>query len=270
MVGTRRAATLVAAAVCSSTAFLLLLPTSAVADNSLVDDVDQALDETVDDATEVVADSVDDVTEVVADSVDDVTVVGESVDDVTSVVADPVSDANGAAATAGGHIGDATNDAVGPINGTEQSGTPASGGQGRESGGGTGPAAGEDREREITRAAGDSERQGRRGATDEWVWNPSDRLELLAGNVPVDAATIVATEGSDDVDPCRDDASLVCLGLLYGIGRYAKAFSNVLGVVATTGVGIVGLAILAFALGTMGSAALAASRTRSGGAVARL
>jgi hypothetical protein len=260
MVGTRRAATLVAAVVCSSTALLLLLPTSAVADDSLVDDVDTALDETVDDATEVVADSVDDVTEVV----------GESVDDVTSVVADSVSDANGAATTTGGHIGDATNDAVGPINeGTEQSGTPGSGGQGRESGGGAEPAADEHREREITRATGDGERQGQRGATDEWVWSPSDRLELLEGNVPVGPATIVATEGNDD-DPCHDDASLVCLGLLYGIGRYAKAFSNVLGVVATTGVGIAGLAVLALALGTMGSAALAASRTRSGGAVARL
>jgi hypothetical protein len=289
---TRRGASLVVAIVCSSTALVLFAPASAFADDPLVENVDVALDDplvedvdadlngTVDDATEVVGDPVDDATEVVGDPVDDASevvgdpvddaaeVVGDPVDEVTDPVADPISDANGLATTAGDGVVATSNDAAGQIGQTSnQSAGHSPTGPAGGSGGEARDAFVDDAEGKNGGATRQRERDAQPGEAEGWVWKPSDRLQLVrangSGNVP---AVVVATAG-EDADPCRDDASLVCLGLLYEIGRYARSLSAVFGVVATTGVGIIGLMAIALALGTTGSAALVASRGRSAAAL---
>ena len=64
-------------------------------------------------------------------------------------------------------------------------------------------------------------------------------------------------------DPCELDQRLVCLGLLFGLGEFADTGARVLGdVLASTGVGVIGLMALTAMLLIAGSAALAASSRR--------
>ena len=63
-------------------------------------------------------------------------------------------------------------------------------------------------------------------------------------------------------DPCESDESLVCLGLLYGLGDLADVGAKVITSLAQTGVGVLGLAALALLLAIAGSSAIAASSRR--------
>jgi hypothetical protein len=65
----------------------------------------------------------------------------------------------------------------------------------------------------------------------------------------------------EPVDPCDRDPQLVCLGLLYGLGEFADASSEFLGM-ALTGLAALPLLLLAFGLAVVGSGALAAGRRR--------
>jgi len=65
-------------------------------------------------------------------------------------------------------------------------------------------------------------------------------------------------------DPCLDDSSLVCLGLLFGLGGVADTGADVLGVLVRTGGAVVVLAAIALFLAILGAAALAASFHRFG------
>jgi hypothetical protein len=303
-VASRHFPRLVAAVVCVSTALTLSLALPAAADDPLgdvVEEAESAIDDPVADATGSVSDSVDAVSEVVSDpttagdAVDDVTNTtdgaGDAVDEVVTnttdgagdAVDEVVADTTGGASETVADVGDALNDANGSVNGvTGQAGgsTPIA------SDGSTGPALGStggssgSSDGATLRGGPDGDRQ-RVGGTDrkdrartdapgarDWVWEPADRLESTWANIPVGARVEHAAVG-DEKDPCLDDPALACLGILFGMGRYAQYFSSVLGVVATTGIGVVALIAVALALGTSGSAALVAAHGRSAATAGR-
>jgi amino acid transporter len=60
-------------------------------------------------------------------------------------------------------------------------------------------------------------------------------------------------------DPCVADPSLVCLGLLFGIGDFSDAGAEVLGALALTGIGILLVLAVAGGLLLLGSTALVVS-----------
>jgi hypothetical protein len=67
-----------------------------------------------------------------------------------------------------------------------------------------------------------------------------------------------------EVDPCEEDPGLACLGLLFGIGEFAEAGGNVLGLfLAGTGVVLRGLIVIAFALLFAGIVALSIAPRRA-------
>ena len=67
-----------------------------------------------------------------------------------------------------------------------------------------------------------------------------------------------------EVDPCEDDPGLACLGLLFGIGEFAEAGKEILGLfLAATGVALRGLIVLAFALLLAGVIALSIAPRRA-------
>jgi hypothetical protein len=262
----------VAAVVGASTAFTLFLAGPAAADDPLggvVDQTEDAIDSTVSDTTQVVGETVDGASDVVSDPTTADPAVGDVVADSTAGVRDTVT-------AVGDAVGDAnvsTNEAVG---GASQVGdasieTDSSAGSAYSSGGGSGDSTAGDLD-------GDRQRDGENGRKDasradeirdqEWVWKPADRLESTWENVPVGMRAEQVAVG-DENDPCHDDPALVCLGILYEMGRYAKIVTSVLGVLATTGIGVVGLMAMALALGMSGSAGLVASRRRSAAAASR-
>jgi hypothetical protein len=275
-------AKLFAAVVGASTAFTLFLAGPAAADDPLggvVDQTEDAIDSTVSDTTQVVGETVD-TTQVVGETVDgasDVASEPTTADDaVGDVVADStagVRDTVTAVGDAVGEVNASTNEAVG---GASQVGdasieTDSSAGSAYSTGGGTGDST-------AGSLDGDRARDGENGSKDrsradeigdqEWIWDPADRLESTWESVPV-WMRVEQVAVSDESDPCNDDPALVCLGILYEMGRYAKIVTSVLGALATTGIGFVGLMAMALALGTSGSAALVASRRRSAAAAAR-
>jgi hypothetical protein len=256
----------VAAVVGASTAFTLFMAGPAAADDPLggvVDQTEDAIDSTVTDTTEVVEETVDTVSEVVSDPTTADNAVGDVVADSTSGVGDTVT-------AVGETVGDAnasTNQAVG---GASQVGdtsiqTDSSAGSAYGTSGGSGDGTSGSLE-------GDQQRDGEKGRKDrsradeigdqQWIWEPADRLESTWENVPVGMRVEQVAVGNEN-DPCHDDPALVCLGILYEMGRYAKIVTSVLGVLATTGIGVAGLMAMALALGTSGSVALVASRRRS-------
>ena len=253
----------VAAVVGTSTAFTLFLAGPAAADDPLggvVDQTEDAIDSTVSDTTQVVGETVDGGSDVASDPTTADPAVGDVVTDSTAGVRDTVT----AVGDAVGDVNASTSEAVG---GASQVGdasieTDSSAGSAYSTGGGSGDST-------AGSLDGDQERDGENGRRDrsradeigdqEWVWEPADRLESTWANVPASARVEqVAVED----DPCLDNPALVCLGILYEMGRYVKLFTSVLGVLATTGIGVVGLMAIALALGTSGSVALVAARRR--------
>ncbi len=272
----------VAAVVGASTAFTLFLAGPAAADDPLggvVDQTEDAIDSAVSDTTQVVGETVD-TTQVVGETVDgasDVASEPTTADDaVGDVVADSTAGVRDTVTAVGDAVGDvnaSTNEAVGGAShvGDASIETDSSAGSAYSTGGGSGDST-------AGSLDGDRERDGENGSKDrsradeigdqEWIWEPADRLESTWEGVPV-GMRVEQVAVSDESDPCNDDPALVCLGILYEMGRYAKIVTSVLGALATTGIGFVGLMAMALALGTSGSAALVASRRRSAAAAAR-
>lgn len=262
----------IAAVVGASTAFTLFLAGPAAADDPLggvVDQTEDAIDSTVSDTTQVVEETVETVSGVVSDP----TTTDASLQD---VVADSTAGVGDTVTAVGDAVGDAkapTNEAVGGASqvGDASIGTDTSAGSAYSTGGGSGDST-------AGSLDGDQQRDGENGRKDrsradgigdqEWVWKPADRLESTWENVSI-GLRVEQVAVSEESDPCHDDPALVCLGILYEMGRYAKIVTSVLGVLATTGIGFVGLMAMALALGTSGSAALVASRRRSATAAAR-
>lgn len=277
----------VAAVVGASTAFTLFLAGPAAADDPLggvVDQTEDAIDSTVSDTTQVVGETVDGASDVASDPTDvasdpttvvsDPTTAGQAVGD---AVADSTAGIRDTATAVGGAVGDAsasTNAAVGGASrvGDASIETDSSAGSAYSSGSGGGSvdstAGGLDGERQRDGENGRKDRSRDEIGDQEWVWKPADRLESTWENVPV-GMRVEQVAVSDENDPCYDDPALVCLGILYEMGRYAKIVTSVLGVLATTGIGIVGLMAMALVLGTSGSAALVVARRRSVAAAGR-
>jgi hypothetical protein len=264
----------VAVLACASALFVSV-GAPALADDPLggaVEETEGALDDTVANTTEAVGDSVDAVAEVVADPADTDDAVEVAVEDVVTDVAagagdavagagDAVAGAGDAVADVGNAIDDAkgsTNDSVGAVGHTgDEDGAdptaPPPDGSTVDS-----PAEGAERKRAHASAANRSERKPA-VADREWVlWDPEDRLESTWANVSADRQVRPVGRRPAQEDPCEDDPSLVCLGVLYDTGRDVGGFTDVLGVVAATGLGVMGLLVLALALATSGSTALVA------------
>lgn len=268
----------VAAVVGASTAFTLFLAGPAAADDPLggvVDQTEDAIDSTVSDTTQVVGETVDGASDVASDPTtvaSDPTTAGQAVGD---VVADSTAGVGDTATAVGGAVGDAsatTNAAVGGASRVSDASieTDSSAGSAYSSGGGSvdSTAGGLDGERQRDGENGRKDRSRDEIGDQEWVWKPADRLESTWENVPV-GMRVEQVAVSDESDPCYDDPALVCLGILYEMGRYAKIVTSVLGVLATTGIGVVGLMAMALVLGTSGSAALVVARRRSVAAAGR-
>jgi hypothetical protein len=220
-------------------ALVLLAPGQALAD--LLDDpegsTEGVVEDTVEDVTEVVTEVVNEVTEAAGDGTDEV---ATAVDDVVTDTADTANDVT--------QLGDATGGITGTVDGSSGSdagGSPASHGRGGSATGG--------RERAgflvtITRAS----------HTGSWRWKPVNPLG--AGLTGMSGGVLLQTTG--DGDPCEGSRS-VCLDVLFGRGEFVKLGDDVLGILATTGVGVIGLMVIALLLGVSGSGALVAARARS-------
>jgi hypothetical protein len=261
----------VAAVVGASTAFTLFLAGPAAADDPLggvVDQTEDAIDSTVSDTTQVVGETVDGASDVASDPTyvaSDPTTAGQAVED---VVADSTAGVRDTATAVGGAVGDASASTNAAVDGASRVGdasieTDSSAGSAYSSGGGSvdSTAGGLDGERQRDGENGRKDRSRDEIGDQEWVWKPADRLESTWENVPV-GMRVEQVAVSDESDPCYDDPALVCLGILYEMGRYAKIVTSVLGVLATTGIGVVGLMAMALVLGTSGSVALVAARRR--------
>lgn len=261
----------VAAVVGASTAFTLFLAGPAAADDPLggvVDQTEDAIDSTVSDTTQVVGETVDGASEVASDPTtvaSDPTTAGQAVGD---VVADSTAGVGDTATAVGGAVGDASATTIAAVDGASRVSdasieTDSSAGSAYSSGGGSvdSTAGGLDGERQRDGENGRKDRSRDEIGDQEWVWKPADRLESTWENVPV-GMRVEQVAVSDESDPCYDDPALVCLGILYEMGRYAKIVTSVLGVLATTGIGVVGLMAMALVLGTSGSVALVAARRR--------
>jgi hypothetical protein len=260
----------VAAVVGASTAFTLFLAGPAAADDPLggvVDQTEDAIDSTVSDTTQVVGETVVGASDIASDPATADNAVGDVVADSTAGVGDTVT-------AVGDAVGDAnasTNEAVGASQvgdaSIETDGSASSAYSTGSSGDSTAGSLDGDRPRDGVKGRQDRSRADEIG-DQEWMWEPADRLKSTWENVPVGMRVEQVAVG-DESDPCHDDPALVCLGILYEMGRYAKIVTSVLGALATTGIGVVGLTAIVLALGTSGSAALVASRRRSAAAAAR-
>jgi hypothetical protein len=214
--------------------------TDAVEDT--VDEVTDAVDDTVDGVTQAVDDPVDGVTDAVDNTVDGVT---QAVDDTVAAVTEATSNAaDGAASTAGA----AASSATGSVRGEEgQTGSPES-----------------ETERPSDRQA--SRPNG--GLSDSGAWVPYGLRDPMPASIP----GVVAWNGpfgeqgqvEARTDPCEHDGSLVCLGVLYGLGEFADAGTEVLGILVTTGAAVIGLMVLAAGLAVAGAWALVAASSAPG------
>jgi hypothetical protein len=224
---------------CLIALLVLLAPGRALADllNDPEGSTQGVVEDTVEDVTEVVTEVVNEVTEAAGDGTDEVTT---AVDDVVNDTADGANDV-----TQGG---DATNGITGTVDGSSGSdagGNPAAHGRGGS-------------------ATGDRERAGflvtitRASHPGAWRWEPVNPLG--AGLAGMSGGVLLQTTGDDD--GCESSRS-VCLDVLFGQGEFVKLGDDVLGILATTGVGVIGLMVIALVLGVSGSGALVAARDRT-------
>jgi hypothetical protein len=205
----------------------LLLPAHALADV-----IPGEVGDVVDEVTETVDEIGDEVTEGVDDAVEEVT---DAVDEVAGVPGDVV-----------GSNPSAPGDEQGNDGGSD----------------GPGPPATEPERDEI----GSPPRVGEAHPVRRDVDRPVSRLVLHSALQNTWVRSVQTVEGDTDpsaADPCNDDVELVCLGLLYGLGDYVDNTTQVLGLLAMTGIGVFSLILLAVGLGMTGSMALLGSRYRA-------
>lgn len=203
-----------------------------------------ALADVVPDVTQAVVDPVDEVTDAVDDTVDGVT---QAVDDTVDAVTEATSNAaSGAASTAGA----AASSATASVRGEDPTGSSESG---------TGPG---DRQASNPTPGGQTEPV-------ESAWVPYGLREPTPGVVAWSGPFAEPEQGGAQTDPCEQDETLVCLGVLYGLGEFADAGTEVLGVLVTTGAAIIGLMVLAAGLAIAGAWALVAASTAPAGTAGR-
>lgn len=229
---------LIVSMACFIAVLVLLAPGVALADDlsDATGSTEGVVEDTVEDVTEVVTEVVNEVSEAAEDGTDEVTA---AVDDVVDEVNDATNTATNDVTQADGIAG-----AVEGSSGSDSGGNPAAhGGGGSRTG---------ERER-----AGFLVTISRAGDPGSRRWEPVNPLGV--GLTGTSSGVLLQTGESD---PCEDLRS-VCLGLLFGQGEFVRLGPNVLGVLATTGIGVIGLMVIALALGVGGSGALVAARDRS-------
>ena len=222
--------------------------------DAIVEPVNEGASDVVEPVTEEVGDVAGSVTDSVGDAVDEATgTVDEAVEEVSGAVDDVTDGVSDAAGTAGGAADGVTGSwdqtvASGPSASTDGQGgdgstEPTTSGPGASSTGSSSPTGGARwMHREVDRPY--------------FRWDFSG--DVLGMRVP--SAQIVEGGSGPNEDPCNDDVQLVCLGLLYGLGDFADTPAQVLGLLATTGIGVIALVKLAVGLGIAGSTALVRSR----------
>jgi gas vesicle protein len=249
---------LISSLFCFITVLALLAPGRAHADdvlNGAEGSTEGVVEDTVEDVEGVVEDTVEDVTEVVTEVVNEVTeAADDGTDEVTTAVDDVVNEVNDTTNTATNdltEVGDATNGITGTGGGSSGSDTGGNPGAQSRGGGGT----------------GGSERAGflvtisRAGDPGSRRWEPVNPLGVGLTGTP--GGVLLQSTGEDD--RCEGPRS-VCLDLLFGLGEFVKLGADVLGFLATTGIGVIGLTVIAFVLGISGSVAIVAARDRSSSA----
>ena len=174
-------------------------------------------------------------TEAIADVPEDLGAVGDTTDEVTQAVGDTTDEVTQTA----GDTTDQVTQTAGDTTGTSSSG-----------------------------AVGDTTPNGtnHESAQSDYVppggWRRVDTQDQIRSGLDFPAEVLtgeVTDEVGEPTDPCEEQPQLVCLGLLYGLGEFAENGARVLGLIATTGIGVIGLIIIALGLATAGSALVAAS-----------
>jgi uncharacterized protein YjbJ (UPF0337 family) len=180
---------------------------------------------------------------------------------VTGTANDAAGQVTGTANDAVGQVTGTANDAVGQVADTAQTNAaPVTSGRA-----GTGPSSSQgagsvSRDPTGQGSIGGSASRGGPSASG-WLGRAALRASE-SGSMPGGG---LDTRSDDEVtsgDPCDADQSLVCLGLLYGLGDFADVGAKVIASLAQTGVGVIGLAALALLLAIAGSSAVAASSRR--------
>ncbi|MCI0634379.1 MAG: hypothetical protein L0206_10770 [Actinobacteria bacterium] len=252
------------------------MPAQALADGFVPGGVGDVIDETagiagdaagsatdtagdvIDEAAGSAGDAAGSATDTAGDLIDETTgTVDEVVDDVGGAANDVTEGADDVAGTVGGSV-----DAVTGSSGQTVASGPTASSNWHGGGGSTEPEPGTGTSGTAVGSSGSVFPMG--GA--RWMRREVDRPyfwwdfsgDALGLRVP--SAQVVEGGIGPNEDPCDDDADLVCLGLLYGLGDFAKTPAQVLGFLATTGIGVIALMMLAAGLGIAGSTALVGSR----------
>jgi hypothetical protein len=223
--------------------------------DGVVDDVAGVVEETAG----AVADVVDDVATVVEDTTD---AVADAVDDATDAVAGAVDDVGGAVDEATGGDVSAVEGAADQADGVAGPRAPSSDGAHADAPAAGGGSNGDTVHRTV------QPREVQPSTTSHPIPTPMDRGfgPVSLGPARAFAPDVVAATGAHlraaslaADDPCVADPSLVCLGLLFGIGDFSDAGAEVLGALALTGIGILLVLAVAGGLLLLGSTALVVS-----------
>ena len=261
---------------CLLSVLLLSLPAQALADGVLPGGVGEVIDDVTDGAGQAVGDAagsateaagdvieettgtVDDVveetTETVGDVVEETT---ETVDEVAGEVVGTVDEITDEADAVAGTVGGAANSVAGSSEAIAGGSSGSSDGAGGDGTASVEAAIGSDGVGSGSTLPLGGARWMRREIDRPYFWwdFSGDALGLWVAS----AQTVEGDTGPNE-DPCDSDSQLVCLGLLYGLGDFADTPAQVLGFLATTGIGVFALMILAVGLGLAGSVALVGSR----------
>jgi hypothetical protein len=272
---------------CAIALLVVVIPLQALADEPLLAETEAAsstaVPQVVEPVEEVVEEVVEPVEEVVEPTEEVVEVVEETaggavedVEDATAEVVDQaptVEETEEAAGNASGQVQENANAAANDVSQNGASATGAVADDGPDGATATGAAqTGGGKDPSDAKGRHHDDRQVAERATVASTGSAWRRMHFARLGVVVPATSFlyqpVTLPGglADDaeVDPCEDDPGLACLGLLFGIGDFAEAGGDVLGLfVAATGVALRGLIVFAFALLFAGVIALSIAPRRS-------
>jgi hypothetical protein len=247
-------------------------PTGAV--NNLVEPMTVVVEEVVEPSAEVVEEVVEPPAEV-ANDVEEAAegAVGDVGDATAEVVteAPTVEETEEAAGNASGQVQENVNAAVSETSQNGEGATGAIAGD-RSEGAGTDASAGGGKSTSGVKERPQDDRQAAErieiaSTGPAWRRMHFARLGVAvpATSFPYQPMTLPGgPAGEPEVDPCEDDPGLACLGLLFGIGEFAEAGGDVLGLfLAATGVALRGLIFLALALLLAGVVALSIAPRRA-------
>ena len=233
-------------------AFLLFAAPVAMADDPIGDTAGSATD-TVNDTAGSATDTVNDTAGSATDTVNDTA--GSTTDTVNDTAGSATDTVNDTAGSATDTVNDTAGSATDTVNDTAGSATDTV----NDTAGSATNAVGANQLAQTGNQGGDTLTSDGGAASNPLRSTPS----VASKNTPSELSAPLAHDDPDpQTDPCDEDSSLVCLGVLYGLGDATDTGADVLGTLVRTGAGVVFLAAIALLLGILGTAALAASRSR--------